>query len=147
MTQIVDTKIVRLITGEDIIGTCMIDDEQEVFDIENPFKIIIDQNMKTGKTMMVMLPWLPFEIIEDNFVSINFGDVITTMTPKKMVTEYYNEMTLKFQAMADRLKEEEKASEIDASSDDDSEEYDDQDSLIQDIVEELKNPSSNKLLH
>jgi len=104
--QTAEIKIIRLNTGEDIIGTCLFDDDNDVFLIECPMKVIISRVTDFGKTMLIMMPWLPLEIIEDNFASIDLNDVITIINPKKDFIEYYYSTVEKYDLLMEKTKQE-----------------------------------------
>jgi hypothetical protein len=42
--------------------------------------------------MMVMLPWLPIELIKDNIATIYSSDILTMVDPKDALVEYYGNM-------------------------------------------------------
>ena len=42
--------------------------------------------------MMVMLPWLPIELIKDNMATIYSSDILTMIDPKDALVEYYGNM-------------------------------------------------------
>jgi hypothetical protein len=83
-----DIKIVRLQSGEDIIA--------EITEVDGTGEIILDDPMviffkriPSGKTMMVMTPWLPVELIEDNRATLFAGDIVTVLEPRNTMKEYY----------------------------------------------------------
>lgn len=41
---------------------------------------------------MMMVPWLPLEVVSDNIATISFHDVLTFAEPKEDLIEYYNNM-------------------------------------------------------
>ena len=96
--------------------------------------------MPTGQTVMMMMPWLPVELIKDNNALIYNSDIITIVEPKESMIEYYENLVIK--TMLEMEKSEEmiagllkaQAGEEDAE---DEEEYSMED-LIQ-FVEEVKN--------
>ena len=73
-------KIVRLQSGEDIIASIIEDDESEMVMLNNPMHLIFKRTSQG--TMMVMLPWLPIELIKDNTATIYTSDVLTIFEPK-----------------------------------------------------------------
>jgi hypothetical protein len=83
-------KIVRLQSGEDIIAGLIQDDESEMIMLDNPMHLIFKRTSQG--TMMVMLPWLPIELIKDNIATIYFSDVLTIVDPKDALVEYYGNM-------------------------------------------------------
>lgn len=91
MTELIQgVKIVRLQSGEDIIAGLIQDDESEMIMLDNPMHLIFKRTSQG--TMMVMLPWLPIELIKDNIATIYSSDVLTIVDPKDALVEYYGNM-------------------------------------------------------
>jgi len=91
MTDIVQgVKIVRLQSGEDIIAGLIQDDESEMIMLDNPMHLIFKRTSQG--TVMMMLPWLPIELIKDNIATIYSSDVLTIVDPKDALVEYYGNM-------------------------------------------------------
>ena len=91
MTELVQgVKIVRLQSGEDIIAGLVQDDESEMILLDNPMHLIFKRTSQG--TMMVMLPWLPIELIKDNIATIYSSDVLTIVDPKDALVEYYGNL-------------------------------------------------------
>jgi hypothetical protein len=83
-------KIVRLQSGEDIIASIIEDDESEMVMLNNPMHLIFKRTSQG--TMMIMLPWLPIELIKDNMATIYSSDILTMVDPKDALIEYYGNM-------------------------------------------------------
>lgn len=98
MAEFIDVKILRLVTGEDIIGLCLYDDDKDYVDIENPMKVIIKRMLTDQQTALVLLPWLPYEVVEDNSARISNNDIITFITPKASFVDYYLNLMEKFES-------------------------------------------------
>lgn len=91
MTELIQgVKIVRLQSGEDIIAGLIQDDESEMILLDNPMHLIFKRTSQG--TMMVMLPWLPIELIKDNIATIYSSDVLTIVDPKDALIEYYGNL-------------------------------------------------------
>ena len=91
MTELLQgVKIVRLQSGEDIIASIIEDDESEMIMLDNPMHLIFKRTSQG--TMMVMLPWLPIELIKDNIATIYSSDILTMIDPKDALVEYYGNM-------------------------------------------------------
>jgi hypothetical protein len=91
MTELLQgVKIVRLQSGEDIIAGLIQDNESEMIMLDNPMHLIFKRTSQG--TMMVMLPWLPIELIKDNIATIYSSDVLTIVDPKDALVEYYGNM-------------------------------------------------------
>jgi hypothetical protein len=91
MTDIIQgVKIVRLQSGEDIIASIIEDNESEMIMLDNPMHLTFKRTSQG--TIMMMLPWLPIELIKDNTATIYFSDVLTIIDPKDALVEYYGNM-------------------------------------------------------
>ena len=126
-------------TGEDIMASMIGEEAEETVLLEDPMRLIY-RRMPTGQTVMMMMPWLPVELIKDNNALIYNSDIVTIIDPKESMIEYYENLVIK------TLLEMEKSEDMiagllkDQSGEDDTEneeEYSMED-LIQ-FVEEVKN--------
>ena len=134
-----NVKIIRMQTGEDIMASMIGEEQEETVLLEDPMRLIF-RRMPTGQTVMMMMPWLPVELIKDNNALIYNSDIITIVEPKESMIEYYENLVIK--TMLEMEKSEEmiagllkaQAGEEDTE---DEEEYSMED-LIQ-FVEEVKN--------
>ena len=95
--------------------------------------------MPTGQTVMMMMPWLPVELIKDNNALVYNSDIITIVEPKESMVEYYENLVIK--TMLEMEKSEEMIAGLlkaqAGEEDTEDEEYSMED-LIQ-FVEEVKN--------
>lgn len=82
-------KIVRLQSGEDIIADCMATDDDEIISLKQPMHIIF-KRISTGRSVMMMMPWLPVELIKENIANIYGADILTMIDPKDDLIEYYH---------------------------------------------------------
>ena len=134
-----NVKIIRMQTGEDIMASMIGEEQEETVLLEDPMRLIF-RRMPTGQTVMMMMPWLPVELIKDNNALVYNSDIITIVEPKESMIEYYENLVIK--TMLEMEKSEEmiagllkaQAGEEDTE---DEEEYSMED-LIQ-FVEEVKN--------
>lgn len=79
-------KIIRLHSGEDIIASFNEEDGSVI--VNNPMTVFF-KRMPTGKAVMMMMPWLPVEIISFNTASIHNEDILTVIEPSEHLIEYY----------------------------------------------------------
>jgi hypothetical protein len=93
-------KIVRLQSGEDVICNYYADDENGVVLLADPMHLIF-KRMPTGRTVMMMMPWLPIEIIKDNSAIVYDSDILTIIEPKDELIHYYNQNVFHSQELAD----------------------------------------------
>ena len=83
-------KIIRLQNGEDLISDCITNEKDEWIQLNDPMSLIVKRSVKG--TVMMMVPWLPLEVVSDNIATISFHDVLTFAEPKEDLIEYYNNM-------------------------------------------------------
>ena len=125
-------------TGEDIMASMVGEEEAETVLLEDPMRLIF-RRMPTGQTVMMMMPWLPVELIKDNNALIYNSDIITIVDPKESMVEYYENLVIK--TMLEMEKSEEMIAGLlkkQAGEEDESEEEYSMEDLIQ-FVEEVKN--------
>ena len=149
MTDIIQgVKIVRLQSGEDIIAGLIQDDTSEMIMLDNPMHLIFKRTSQG--TMMVMLPWLPIELIKDNIATIYSSDVLTIVDPKDALVEYYGNMInheqlkqLRDDTMVNNLKEAFKDSE----EEDEFEEEENEETLTKEEAMEMVHRKRSNRLH
>lgn len=100
MNKIPEIKIIRLNTGEDIIASCIFDDENNNVLVDNPMKIGVSRTLKAKTAIMMLLPWLPIELIEEDSTYINQNDIIAVLNPRASMIEYYNNLLDEFEKMS-----------------------------------------------
>ena len=133
-------KIVRLQSGEDIMADCIEDMEQGTVLLENPMHIIF-KRVPTGQTVMMMMPWLPIELIKDNSAVIYDSDILTTIEPKEDLINYYGQIVISAQE-----KMENSENIFGEEDDDDDEEEGIQEEIDPEaLFELLKEKKKNKL--
>jgi len=141
-------KIVRLQSGEDIIAGLIQDDESEMIMLNNPMHLIFKRTSQG--TMMVMLPWLPIELIKDNIATIYSSDVLTIVDPKDALVEYYGNMIntqqlkdMRDNTMVDNLKE----ALDDSDDEEDYSEEDNEETLTKEEAIEIVHRKRSNRLH
>ena len=81
-------------TGEDIMASMVGEEEAETVLLEDPMRLIY-RRMPTGQTVLMMMPWLPVELIKDNSALIYNSDIITIIDPKESMVQYYDNLVMK----------------------------------------------------
>lgn len=81
-------KILRLKDGEDIITSYHIDEKTNVIVMHNPMTIFF-KRVGLGKSVVMMNPWLPLELVETNIAKIYATEIMTVIEPKQSLIEYY----------------------------------------------------------
>ena len=136
-------KIVRLQSGEDIMADVMENDENELIVLDNPMHIIF-KRMPTGQTVMMMMPWLPIEIIKENNATIYGTDILTVIEPKDDLIEYYGKAVLEAQEIMEKKKI--RGINDDDFYDEEDEDDDEEELQVEDIID-LMREKKNKRIH
>lgn len=131
-------RIVRLQSGEDIIADCIEDDKTDIVELKRPMHIIF-KRIQTGKSLMLMMPWLPIELIKENTAHIYSADILTFIEPKDDLVEYYNN------AVDDEDMKTATNSSIRPSLFDDEEEPTDEELDEEELLEILKERKNSKV--
>jgi hypothetical protein len=84
-----NVKIIRLQTGEDVIGEITPIDEEGSFSVLDPMQIDMQLDPTSRKQILIMSHWLPVSLIKDNVAELHTTDIITAMVPKDEFVEYY----------------------------------------------------------
>ena len=124
-------------TGEDIMASMIGEEEEETVLLEDPMRLIY-RRMPTGQTVLMMMPWLPVELIKDNNALVYNSDIITIIDPKESMVEYYENLVIK--TMLEMEKSEEMIAGLlkdQAGQEEEEEEYS-MEELTQ-YIEEIKN--------
>lgn len=142
-----DYKILRLSTGEDIIGNCMFDDNDEYVLVGNPMKVMLQRVPEMKQTVLIMMPWLPLELIEEDLATINYTDIITTVDPKESFIEYYVNTVDKYQRIIEKEAEDTIERYTLDEFEDEIEDEESFDSMMDELLEETQQAKKNQLLH
>ena len=134
-------KIVRLQSGEDVIANYR-DDEEGSITLTNPMSLMF-KRMPTGRAVMMMSPWLPLELVEDNVACIYAQDILSVFQPKQSIIDYYN--TTVTEVEEDRQNEE--MNELHDLEEDDLEMSVEEEQEAMDELKLLRQDIKKKLLH
>jgi len=150
MDESLNIKVVRLQSGEDIIADVITDEDVTI--LNNPMVIVI-RRTSTGSVMM-MVPWLPVEVISDNIATLNNSEIVTETNPKDSLIEYYlnavgvvakeSEMNGDMLAKANNKL---KSKEEELWEDEVEEYYEDEPNTLDDLLNSLEGPKDKKQLH
>ena len=133
-------KIIRLHGGEDIMADFVESEDKETAILHNPMQVIF-KRVTTGQTVMMMMPWLPIEIIKDNHAILYTSDILTIVDPKEDAIKHYGEVVLEAQErMAHTFTQED---DEDDDSDDDDLKIDEMN--LEDILDLVKTKDKKKL--
>jgi hypothetical protein len=152
MTQEMTTKFIRLVTGEDIVANCLIDNETQYVDVESPMKVIISRFNNSRKSILIMMPWLPLEVIDDEYVTLKFEDILTMVDPKEAFIEYYNNTVDKYRKLVESNEHDEMfTNELEDDFFEDEitdEEVAEHDELaLEEALQSINSTSTKKVLH
>ena len=136
-------KIVRLQSGEDVMAHYYADEENGTVMLDNPMHIIF-KRIPTGQTVMLMMPWLPIELIKENNAVIYDSDILTIIEPKDDLINYYGEIVLSAQERMNNPPDILTADDDDDEFDE-SEEEDEESISGDELIELLKQKKQSKL--
>jgi hypothetical protein len=131
-------------SGEDIMAS-MIEHEDDTVQLDDPMRLVF-RRLPTGQTIMMMMPWLPIELIKLNSATVYTSDIITMVEPKEAMIEYYDRIVQKLvEDMADS--DEMLQSLLDQQDEEDEPKYEaDDGALTESQLEQLlKDIKTNKL--
>lgn len=140
-----ETKIMRLRDGEDIMAS-FIETPNHMLILENPMTLFF-KRFSVAKSMVMMSPWLPIELIKDNVAEIYRHDVLAFVEPKDSLIEYYNTAVKEANEVmeqSERLIDEALTSNVD---DDMEEVFEDLDDDMKDMLENTDSSTKKKLIH
>ena len=80
-------KILRLNDGEDIITDYHLE-QGNIVVMNNPMTLFF-KRLSVGKSMVLMQPWLPIELVDVNCAKIYANQILTVIEPKASLVEYY----------------------------------------------------------
>jgi len=86
-----DVKIMRLQTGEDVIGKVSHSASTDLLTIEKAFVIIPMQQQPGKPVQLMMTPYMPYSA--DDEVIIDNAKVMTIVTPKAEILKSYQQNT------------------------------------------------------
>lgn len=137
-------RIVRLQSGEDIIAGYSGNTNTNVVVLDNPMHLIFKRTSQG--TVMMMLPWLPIELIKDNIATVLSGDILTIVEPKDDLKEYYHNVinTTQMKMLKDNTLSQNLRDASD-EEDDDEDEDPEGDLTKEDVVEIINRKKTNRL--
>ena len=100
-----NVKLIRMQSGEDIMASMFEDDNSDQIQLNDPMRIVF-RRLPTGQTVMMMMPWLPVELIKENSAMIYYSDIVTVVEPKESMIRYYDklvERTIEEMADSDKM--------------------------------------------
>jgi hypothetical protein len=83
-----NVRIIRLKDGEDIITSYHLN-SNGIIEMYDPMTLFY-KRLSAGKSMLLMSPWLPIELVQSNSACISMNEVLTIIEPRTALIEYYN---------------------------------------------------------
>jgi len=105
-------KIVRLQSGEDIIANYLEDEENDTVLLDKPMHIIL-KRLPNNKTVMLMMPWLPVELIKENEAILYASDILSVFEPREDLVEHYDSVLTQFEEALNSDEEDDEDDSID----------------------------------
>jgi hypothetical protein len=131
-----NVRIIRLKDGEDIITSYHLN-SNGIIEMYDPMTLFY-KRLSAGKSMLLMSPWLPIELVQTNSACISMNEVLTIVEPRTALIEYYNNAVVEANEMISNFTD-----QIDESLLDDFDSGEELD-LEDDSEELLQEPSTNK---
>ena len=129
-------------SGEDIMASMFEQEDSEQVQLNDPMRLVF-RRMPTGQTVMMMMPWLPVELIKENSALVYTSDIVTVIEPKEAMIRYYDrlvERTVNDMADADKLLED----LLDDQDKEDDEEQQ-QEEMMQELLQHIQEVKNKKL--
>jgi len=136
-------KIVRLQTGEDIMADMIEDEENDTVLLDNPMHIVF-KRIPTGQTIMMMMPWLPIELIKENNAILFTSDILTVIEPKDDLVEYYGNVVVEAQH---RMEEQRKFTSLEEQYDEGEEEEYEEEEIDEDDLYDIMQQRKRSNIH
>jgi len=147
MAETPNIKVVRLQSGEDVIADILSDNDNTI--LYNPMVVLLKRSGK-GSVMM-MVPWLPVELISDNIATLNNSEIVTYTNPKDSLVEYYlnmvHEIGKEIQYSDEMLKQQNKAYKGNLDSETYVDDYDEDISTMDELLDKFNIPKDKKRIH
>ena len=137
-----NVKLIRMQSGEDIMASMFEQEDSEQIQLNDPMRLVF-RRMPTGQTVMMMMPWLPVELIKENSAMVYSSDIVTVIEPKEAMIRYYDklvERTVNDMADADKLLE----GLLDEQDEEDVQEQQ-QEEMMQELLQHIQEVKNKKL--
>jgi hypothetical protein len=138
-----NVKLIRMQTGEDIMASMFEQEDSEQVQLNDPMRLVF-RRMPTGQTVMMMMPWLPVELIKENSALVYSSDIVTIIEPKEAMIRYYDklvERTVNDMADSDKLLE----NLLDEQEEESEEEQKQQEEMMQELMQHIQEVKNKKL--
>jgi len=119
------------------------DEENDTVMLDNPMHIIF-KRIPTGQTVMMMMPWLPIELIKENNAILFTSDILTVIEPKDDLVEYYGNVVVEAQH---RMEEQRKFTSLEEQYDEEEEEEYDEEEIDEDDLYDIMQQRKRSNIH
>lgn len=137
-----EIKIVRIQSGEDIMAEVHSETDSDLLVLNDPMHLIF-KRLSTGQTVMMMMPWLPVELIVENIATVYSDEVLTLMNPKEELITYYKKAA---EQARSRMYEERSFNNFLEDDDDELDGFDFAEGDEEDFVEEVTSEDINSVI-
>ena len=137
-----NVKLIRMQSGEDIMASMFEQEDSEQIQLNDPMRIMF-RRMPTGQTVMMMMPWLPVELIKENSALVYTSDIVTVIDPKESMIRYYDKLVERtINDMADSDKMLDQLLEEQEEEEDESQQ---QEEMMQELLQHIQEVKNKKL--
>jgi hypothetical protein len=126
-------------TGEDIVAAMQEEEDSDMIHLIDPMRLVF-RRMPTGQTVMMMMPWLPVELIKENSAHVYSTDIVTIVEPKEAMIRYYDKVVER--VIGDMLSGDDKLDQLLADQED--EEPSDEE-IYEEILQHVQEVKNKKL--
>ena len=138
-----NVKLIRMQSGEDIMASMTEQEDSDMIQLDEPMRLIF-RRIPTGQTMMMMMPWLPVELIEEFSANVYATDIVTMVEPKAAMVEYYGKLVAK---ISEDVKDADMILQRLLAEQDEPEYEEDDGSLTEEQMKQLMNHVKTNKLH
>ncbi len=137
-----NVKLIRMQSGEDIMASMFEQEDSEQVQLNDPMRLVF-RRMPTGQTVMMMMPWLPVELIKENSALVYTSDIVTVIDPKESMIRYYDKLVERtISDMADSDKMLDQLLEEQEEEEDESQQ---QEEMMQELLQHIQEVKNKKL--
>lgn len=129
-------KIIRLVDGEDIVASFDVLSNGNIR-VHNPMTLFF-KRMTAERSVVLMTPWLPLELMEDDGAEIIESKIMSFIQPKKSLVDYYIKYVEQYSIAI-----EESANAIDEALKEQLEDAPDEEDIQEELKEALMKFSAN----
>ena len=137
-----NVKLIRMQSGEDIMAS-LVEHEDDTVELNDPMRLVF-RRMPTGQTIMMMMPWLPVELIQEFSANVYSTDIVTMVEPKAAMIQYYDKLVAR---ITEDVKDADEILERLLAEQDEPEYEEDDGPLTEDQMEQLLNHVKMNKLH